>query len=72
MPSMSLPTRVRLARTRNGKASWNRHLREDVNIKRSIPLYSTLLEHEIMTWMLFLLMLFARKGHDIHDTDHRQ
>ena len=33
---------------------------------------AALLEHEIMTWMLFLLMLFARKGHDIHDTDHRQ
>src|SRR5438876_2782729 len=31
-----------------------------------------LVEHEIMTWMLFPLMLFSRKGHDIHDTDHRQ
>ena len=47
------------------------YLREDIHMKRSIPSYSTLLEHEIMTWILFPLMLFARKGHDIHDTDHR-
>ena len=56
------PHFVRLARTRNCKASWNRqYLREYINIKRTIPSYSTLLEHEIMTWMLFPLMLFSRK-----------